>query len=559
MNSRAGAWFGTGPARYIRVMKLLSISPRRVQAAILLLVGLGLASCSTTQGSSYSSSVSNEASAAQAAKKASPPPSPSHSGSSGSSGGSHSSPGPSHYSPSPSSQGSSIFFDLLVAAARYATSGTVIVPSVPAGIVLTIDGSVYAPGSILLPEGSHHVELRGFGYRPWSSTIQVVMGQTQSLSFDLAKAPFALDSVEASPSIFDPTAPGRLGRVLVGFKVSGPGRARVEILDKDGRKVFESEEVALTSPDSRIFWEGTARRGRSLEAGDYRVRVRAEGEDGASLEAETSITLAETRASTTASSLAGFSSGALYAPDARTLPSGHLELAMGGYAVLDPEVSGAARLPLYAGLRLGLPFKTELSASVLNVGYSGYSFGDEANWATGTASLKTQVAGDDIVALSFLLGGTWGGYYSSGAPPSWDGPARFPGYSAGLVLEYDSSLIRLFASIQGEASSYFPGWTAADIDSGAVPGFYAWAYLRAGLDLLLPDFLGSEADLALSVASRTKPFDSSLALTTPLSIGAELHWYLPGSSTVLTVLASGEWAGKTDWYLGGGLGLGFLF
>lgn len=540
-------------------MKLLSIFPRRLQAALLLLAGLVLASCSTTQGSSYSSSVSNEASAAQAAKKKQAPSTPSNPGSSGSSGGGYSNQGPSHYNPSPSSQGSSLFFDILVAAARYATSGTVIVPSVPEGLVLTIDGSMYAPGSILLPEGPHHVEVRGFGYRPWTSTIQVVMGQTQTLSLDLAKAPFTLDSVDLSPAIFDPTAPGRLGRVRVGFRVPGPGRARVEILDEDGRKVFESEEVALTSPEGQIFWEGTARRGRTLEAGDYLVRVRAEGEDGSSHEAQAALTLAETRASTTASTLAGFSSGALYAPDARTLPMGHLELTMGGYAVLDPQVSGAARLPLFAGLRLGLPFKTELSASMLNVGYAGYSFGDEANWATGSASLKTQVAGDDIMALSFLLGGTWGGYYTSGAPPSWDGPSRFPGYSAGLVLEYDSNLIRLFASLQGEASTYYPGWTAADLGSGAVPGFYAWAYIRAGLDLLLPDFLGSEADLAFSVASRTRPFDSSLALTTPLSIGAELHWYLPKSSTVLTVLASGEWVGKTDWYLGGGLGLGFLF
>jgi hypothetical protein len=515
------------------------------------------ASCSTTSGSSYSSSVSRDSSVAAAAKQAEDKKRASQPPSSGNP--------PPYYPPSDSSSHSygnspnagSILFDIFVQAARVATSGTLVVEGLPPGVTLYVDGQANSAYSFLVPAGRHSLRAQGFGWEAWTGVVDISMGSTTSVSIAMIPSAFSLGAVRADPPVFDPEAPGSLRRVRIGFAATTPGTATIEVLDADSRTVHSVPTVTIDSQWTVATWDGRDRSGRALKPGTYRVHISAAGTSGSPSEAWGELTVAPNRAGTTFSSLAGGFSGAMYAPDARILPGSRLQSNIGAYAQFDPNDSSAARIPLFAGIRLGLPGGTsELSFSGIDVAYPGYD--GSGDWASGSVSLKTSLASNDMTALSLLVGGTYGRYFIAEAFPSWDGPGRFPGVSAGLVFEFDSELARVFGSVQGEASTYYPNYSAQDITDGVVPGFFTWVYFRAGLELLLPDLLGGQGTAAFSVAGRTSPFNTGLSLTYPLSMGAELHWYLPHSNTVLSVYGSGEWAARHDWYLGGGMGLGFL-
>ena len=523
-------------------------------AAVLLVLLAG--SCSTTSGSTYSSSVYHEAAAATAARQAEeakkkdqgvPPPQNGPSASRGDYG-----PNPGY---GPGSPGG-IIFNLVVEAARVATSGTLSVEGLPGGVLLYVDGMANSATSILLPAGRHMLRAEGFGWLPWTGAVDINMGIITSVVVSLQRASLSISRVSVDPSALDPEAPGSLRSARIRFRASAPCAATVEVQDQWGVTLASLGRLDVQGPDTVLAWDGPTAGGRALRPGAYRVVVKASDSAGASAVAYGQVTVTPGRSSATYSSLAGGFSGALYAPDARILPGGRFQAGIGGYAVVDPSDSSAARLPVFGGFRLGFPGgKAELSGSAMAVTYPGYDFADSPDWAAGSLSIKASLGSGRYSALALLVGGSYGRYLIADALPDWDGPARYPGVSAGLVLESDSELARIFGSAQLEASSYYPGWLGGP---AAVPGFFTWAYLRAGIELLFPDFLGSQATFALSAAGRSAPFATGLSFTLPLSIGAELHWYAPDSPTVISIYGSGEWADSNDWYLGAGLGLGFL-
>lgn len=518
-------------------------------------LGLGL-SCSTTQGSAYSSSVSQDAStAAEAKRRADEKHSPSNQ--------SPSPAAPSQVNPGQASRpdsyprdGGDLAAQLFMSAVRAATSGAIRVSGMPAGTRLYVDGQASDASSLILPMGLHSVSATGFGYLPWSSSVEVFMGRTTEVTVNMGRSPFSLGGVRASPPLFDPSMPGALGRTRLSFTATGPGRASVAVFSTEGRLVREVSDIAINSKESVVEWDGRGGDGKDLPSGEYRIRVRATGSEGSSLEAQGFVRVASTHAQTSHSSIASGFGGAFYAPDARILPAGRTDASMGAYAVLDPEDSGAARLPVFGGLRFGLPGdKTEVAVSGMGVFYPGYDFSADSGLVS--ATLKTSLSSDETWAWALLFGANAGSYFSVAAPSSWDGPARFPGVSAGLAVESDSSIARAFGSAQLEASDYYPGYGYGE-GYPELPGFFAWVYLRGGLEFVLPDFLGCEATLSLSAAGRSAPFSRGLSFELPLSMGAELQCYLPGSPLILSAYASGEWASRSSFYLGGGLGLGFV-
>ena len=541
-------------------MKRLVVPPHGL-ALVLLVTALCALSCSTTRGSSYSSSVGQEAAAAAAAKKRAeekknqtPPSHPSNPSTPSSPGWNS---GPQYNNGGISYGTSNPVVDLIVDAARLATSGVIVVDGLPAGARLFVDGSFVVGNRVMLPAGLHYLRVESFGSMPWASSVELFMGQTQELSVSLTASPFSLGAVRASPELFDAAAPGPFGKVEISFTASGPGSADIEILDSSDRRVFQKTDVAISGAQTRVLWQGTDRRGAELSAGEYRIRVQAKSEGGSSAEAWGRLKLSTEHSMANYSSLAGGFSGAFYAPDARILAAGEGEFATGAFAILDPSDASAARLPVFAGFRFGFPGgRTEVSASAVSVSYPGYDVEVPMNWASAALSLKTSLYADETWAASLLLGGAYASYLVAEAAPSWDGMARFPGLTAGLVVESDSSLARAFCSLQAEVSTYYPGWTAADMEAEFVPGLFSWAYLRGGLELPIPDLLGGSGSAAFSVAARSSPFNEGLSFTLPLSVGAELHYFLPRSSRVISIYGSGEWASKTDFYFGAGLGFG---
>lgn len=523
-------------------------------------LGMALASCSTTRGSSYGASVSQDSAAAAAAKQddskkrnpgssesgptyVAPPPPPPY-------------PQPA-YGPPPryhhGPDAAHFWFDLFVAVAEAATSGTVTVVGLPPGCVLFVDGQPTSAYSFQAVAGRHALRVEGFGYLPWTGVVEVTMGSTTSVTVNMQQEPLRLYDLAVDPEAFDPSAPGSLGRISLDFSASAPCIASVELVGSDGVAVWTKQGLSVIGRRTTLTLDGKDAKGARFESGKYRIHVMAQDSLGGAADAWADIVVSSYRAGTTFSSLASGFSGTLYAPDARILPDGRFQMDVGGYAVFDPTIPGAARLPVFGGVRMGFAGgKAELVVSGMEVSYLGYA--DPPDWYSAGLSLKSAIMSNDSTAISLLLGANYDSFLDVEAAPSWDGPARFSGFTGGLAFEMDSTLARVFGSAQLACSAYYPGWGT----DSEVPGFYAWAYLRGGAELLLPDLAGGQGTFAVSAAGRTNPFSSGLSLGLPLSIGAEFHWYAPRSPTVLSVYGSGEWASDRNWYFGGGLGVGLL-
>lgn len=524
-------------------------------------------SCSTTQGSLYGSTVSDDAKAAAEARRraeekrrkaaqTAPRPSPTEA------------PPPSFPETSKEdsdSNGGDLLLRLVFEAARAASSGRLVIAGLPPSARLFLDGGGIDRGGVgsvpdlLVPAGMHSLRAEAFGYLPWATSVEVQLRSTTTIEISMRAAPMSLGSVAASPAIFDPRAPGGLGRTSISFAATAPGRARFAVRDAQSRLVYESGDIAITEASTTAAWDGRDRRGRDLPTGEYEIAVLAMAATGSEVEARGSVTLSGNRTVSSHSSLAGGFGGPIFSPDARVLPATRVDISTGTMAVLDPSGGADSRLTSFAGMRLGFPGgRGELSLSGMAVVYPGYALENSADSGTLGVSLKTELSANDTWASALILGASLGAYLSSIeslVPSVWDGPARFPGLSAGLVVESDSEIARAFASIQAEASAYYPGYDPLAVTG---EGLYVWSYLRGGLEFGLPDFLGSDATLALSLAGRTSPFNTGFSLALPLSMAVELHYYLPASTWVLSAFASGEWASKHSFYLGGGLGLGRL-
>ncbi len=502
-----------------------------------------LASCAGMSGGAYEASATGDSSAAAIAaqrKKDSPPPAR-------------------PVDPPAADVASSGF--LFPSPPPPAYRGWILVRGLPVGATLYVDGRSYAGGSAEVDAGERFVEARAFGYEAWSARTVVGVGAQVELEAWMPPAAFRLTGLEAAPASFDPGAPGSLGRTRFEWSVSAPGRADLEIRGPDGRTVLSVRDLDLDSAFGSHTWDGRDESRRASPPGTYYARLTAAGEDGGASSLETVVEVTPEADPQRFSSLHGGFSGALFAPDARILPEGSFQASVGTYLLATPRgADSAARMPAFAGVRVGGLFggKSELVASGMLVPYFGYS-GADPSWGSVTVSVKTALAGGPRGAAAFLASASVASFLdeaSSGFPPSWDGPARYPGLDAGIVLEASTRTSRVFGSLHAHASTYYPGW---EDGPQATPGLFAWAYGRAGAEALLPGVLGGDLALALSAAVRTEPFGGTPGFRPPLSVGAEAHWYAPDSGLVVSAYAAGEWAAFSSWYYAGGLGVGFAF
>ncbi len=514
----------------------------RIFAAVL--AAALLASCAGMSGGAYERSAESDSSAAAVAaqrKKDTPPPSQPRT------------------PPAPESGTSGFLF--FGPPPPPPPRGWITVRGLPPGATLYVDDRPYSGGSAEVEAGDRLVEVRAFGYEPWSARVTVRIGESVELEAGIFPAVFRLTELGASPPSFDPGAPGALGRIRLEWTVTAPGRGDLEIRDAQGRTVFAARDIELDSAYGDLAWDGRDGSGRAAAPGVYYARLSAAGRDGSASSLETSVELSPEAAPQRFSGLHGGFSGALFAPDARVLPEGSFQAAAGTYLLSTPQgADSAARMPAFAGIRAGGLFggRSELVASGMLVPYFGFS-GADPSWGSLMVSVKTTLAAGPHGAAAFLASASVASFLdeaSSGFPPAWDGPARYPGLGAGLVLEASTRTSRVFASLHAHASTYYPDWDDLEWDT---PGLFAWAYGRAGAEALISGVFGGDLALALSAAARTEPFGGVSGFRPPLSVGAEAHWYAPESGLVLSAYAAGEWAAFKSWYYAGGFGVGFAF
>jgi len=529
-----------------------------VGAALLFLPALMLVldSCATGRGSTFSSGVQGEAAAArksgEADRKKQPPepvqprqpvaPSTPHPGS------------VFWFAPPPPPAVVYVPVPLLA---------TLVIQGLPSGALLLIDGlpRLYGVGGGLslatsLSPGHHELEVRLFGMDDLRQSLDLQPGESYSFAPQLVPSAFALREVTAQPPVFDPEDPGSLGRTRLVLHALAPGEARLEILDAQGNSRIETKIVEVSRAETSLQWDGRDRLGRPLPPGAYDIVVR----DRAGVEVGRGSVHVEGGRYTRSSTLYS-GGGTLFAPTARAMEAGGVEIA-GGFMAHTLDASGPSfgRLTLQAAYRIGVAAvpgmvrgtespSFELGFSSMGIFHPGlYSNPSTDSFNLSGYALFPLFQGQ--VSNSFLVRYTWGSFIDTNAgtwPSPWDGPTRFPGLAIGLPIEIDQDNLRLFVSPEFEVSTFYPGY-----DPNLVPGFYAWGYLRAGFELTVDDL-----SLGLSGALRSTNIEEGLGLAYPIAAGFEARWHSPDSPFVLSFMASGEFDARSSWYLNSGVTAGF--
>jgi hypothetical protein len=542
--------------------------------ALATLIGLSY-SCATSSGSTYSSAESGEAAAARAKKPAQPdrPPAAPNPPVANRPAPPPAVPPPSypsgadHASRQPLPEQGSIFFIFggSAAPARLST-GSLLLENIEPGASVYVDGSFHLGASMTLTEGQHDLRVIRFGYRDFEVPVRISEGRATRLRIDYVKAPFEIRGVDARPRGFDPADPGYLGSCEIQILVSARGEGSASVLDSNGRPQRDLGRLSFEGPASSLRWDGRDDRGRALPPGEYLVRVKASGEDGTSVAADAKVTLLSGLFSRSTTLYSGVS-GAVFAPDARSLESGKLEASSGAELHLAPKGNTLLGLgTAQAGMRIGLPStlgNAELDVSYMAVFWQGMP---DANSYSVTGAWKFSLGGAPFAsptAAALYVKGTIARFFDQDpqdpTTPSWDGTTRYSGLSAGLPLEYDSGSVRFFVSPEIEVSDFYPNWASSPVagvpaPQWTTPGNFAWAYLRLGLEATAERY-----SIGFSGALRTTPFGGVFELAGPYPLGVELRWHAPSSPLVLSFIATGEIQDLSDYYFGAGLGVGFRY
>lgn len=443
-----------------------------------------------------------------------------------------------------------------------AYTGTLALTDAPPHAQLYVDGSysgdIGPEGqlSVVVEAGWRELRVAAFGYADWAASVLVPVNGLADIRVSMDGVPFSLKPLRSGPVRFDPDLPGRLGTARADFRAAAPGSARASVLDGQGRLVRDLGAVIADGPTVSVRWDGSTAAGTTAPLGGYTVVLETAGGQRAELPVDL-VDLPELRPS----SLHGGFSGALLAPDARFMPEGaYFQMAAGMYAFVDPK-DGAmrARAPVWLGQRIGLGPALELALSYMYVPYIGYDESPSASSASLSASLKAGLADGAHFAAALSFRGAMAAFTDEDIadwPPSWDGTGRFRGAGMGVILEGEYGRARIFASAEAAVSDFYPGW---DDGRWAVPGFFAWLYMRAGLDYLLDLGAAGSLGLTASAAARSEPAGAEPGFRPPFSVAGELSWSPRNAPVSIQFFAVGEWANFSSWYFAGGLGFGAFF
>jgi hypothetical protein len=414
-------------------------------------------------------------------------------------------------------------------------TGSILLDLEPKDAKAAVDGAAVAAGLVELPVGKHRLEVSRFGYASRSLELEISEKTEESVSVALEKAAFAVEGFAFSRETFNPRSLGRTASAALEFRATGPGSARVEILNAEGEQVALFDIPAIEDWLTRRVWDGLDAVGRPLPEGMYLARLAAKGE-GSEVEAEARVWIDASlvvRAFGTASALPGL----LYMPD--PVPAASGTAAVEAFVFLPPKASwsssGDAAFGLAAGISVAKGVALGLHASA-ELGDEPFGSGDF------DGSALFSILGDKTSAWS-------GGIFLRGGYSSLELPAM-PG--AGRLVEASLPLGARLGSIARSGAG-------ADARLAVAPGVRA-------------DFSGETAWLALGRAAlwlEGKRFRAGLSGELPLSLDRRVSLYRGASaalegrfalgSFVAAAYATADFAADEAPAFGCGLGLGLLF
>ncbi|MCL1818833.1 MAG: PEGA domain-containing protein, partial [Spirochaetaceae bacterium] len=414
------------------------------------------------------------------------------------------------------------------------------------------DAEVWAGGARLLsaetelPVGPCAILIRRFGYREYTTTVQISDGAPAVIETDLENAPFQVEGFGVSRKSFNPSNPGLLGKTEFSFTVTAPGTARLSLVDSANREVFSRAFAPFTAWDQAFLWDGKDSAGKEIPDGSYRAVLECESEHGEKPpHAETAVEINRGLAIRYRNIQSGLT-GLMYAPTVDVLPPWSFQISSGllGRAVVWGEPDRKNFYLFQIGGAVGIPGDLEVIPT-LSVGTKE----EEGGWPNVSGSLGLKYpflhAGD---SPAFRLALTARGMLA--ARPSYGGSSQFPGFAPGLAAELRYGAFGLLFAPELLVSPYA---LERNVTTTEPSPHYA-AILRCGLFYDLGVFQAGVSN-AVSLAL----FPEKPGQRYPLFTGLEIHALIPDSFLNLSLFASWEHTGTANrsqrFLIGGGLGI----
>ncbi len=464
----------------------------------------------------------------------------------------------------------SLLFPASDANSQSAPSGYLDLDNVPLGASVTVDGH-YAGNYERLEPGRYSLEIKAFGYYDYQTVVQIELGKTTVLSYPKRPIPFELHNVTAR--FLERDELGVFGNVWFFGEATAPGFIAAIVVDDQNQSVSYVSPMPATSVLWSSLWSGRDSSGKLLAPGTYTARFYqtaaftaspSEWSIGKPL-AEIDFSIHQDGTPLRAGTQFSGVSGSLFAPDARSLSFGHLDMGIGIIAhTQNSQAESSFRAPLWYNIRMGL-----LRSGGLELGLSGMLIPSLAVNGTDVSSgelsgtvkatlFRARGEACDVAVAAWLrmTGGSFLDEDAGGWASPWDGATKYPGNGLGLVGEFKAGPARLFAGAELALSSFYPGWDDAKF---FIPGFFAWTYFRAGTDVIVP--LGPVGSLScrLSGALRSEVLSESFKLRPPYSVGAEIQWYSPQSSFIPSLIAVAEIDSLYRYFIYGGFAVNWVF
>jgi hypothetical protein len=422
----------------------------------------------------------------------------------------------------------------------------------PPNSVISVSGQAISPGLNTLAVGDYSLLVRSFGFSDYQESITIQEKSVTTLSVTLQPAEFSISSLSVPKSGINPDNPGLLGALDVNLFVTGPGTGELRILNEGSVEVFSKSLPEFTTWDQSFSWNVRDSSGNALPDGTYTLAVTAHGDGSETqVERETAVRVDRTLKVAPRSVWSG-SAGLLYVPVAEVLPAGDYQVSFLGAGIVAGE---NFRAPAQLGARVGIGQSFEIDAS------AGLIVSSVATPFTASASAKynfLSLHGSSGTSSAVLAKLTvqYNPLVTGGEVLMTDTFANFTGLSVEVPFQLTLGAMNLMLSAGATGSLWYPYRFRSDLVTPEL-GAVAWLYLRGGAFLETGSLM-----LGVSASTRTEPLPGGVAFLSspiPFQLGAEAHWLIPGTRLLVSAILAGENQDSNNYYIMGGVGLGFLY
>lgn len=158
------------------------------------------------------------------------------------------------------------------------TSGMMEFSLEPQNASVFIDGKKTDSSLEAVQEGLRKVEISCFGYKTWSSMIEVKKDTLTKVKVHLDFSPFAITSLSVEKESFNPRGAGSISKNTINFSLTASKAAYLIITNADGEVVWKKFYDSFSTWDNSEKWNGRSYYGMLLQDGEYTIILKTSDE-----------------------------------------------------------------------------------------------------------------------------------------------------------------------------------------------------------------------------------------------------------------------------------------